>query len=62
MRPPSAIVGDLRYVTTSVGIGIASGPNENADSALKKADDALYRAKRAGRGGFRTENAAPSES
>lgn len=62
MRQPFAIFGDLRDVTTSVGIGVASGPNENADSVLKKADDALYRAKRAGRGGFRTQNAAPAES
>ena len=54
MREPFSVFGELLTVTTSVGVAIASGPDEDADSALKKADEALYCAKRAGRAGFRT--------
>ena len=61
MREPFVICGVARVVTTSVGAAVASGLEDDADSALKKADQALYRAKRAGRGGFQTHETAAAD-
>lgn len=54
MRPPFLIAGTSRPVSTSVGIAMSDGDGDDADSVLNRADDALYQAKRAGRGGFVT--------
>lgn len=62
MREPFAIFGDIRTVTTSVGVAIVSGLHDDVDSALKKADQALYCAKRAGRGGFKTHETTVLDS
>lgn len=40
--------GELR-VTISVGVATTSGPDDSAELLLKRADDALYRAKKEGR-------------
>jgi diguanylate cyclase (GGDEF)-like protein/PAS domain S-box-containing protein len=50
MQPPFTVDGEPRAVSTSIGIAVA-GPDEAADpdALLGKADEALYRAKRAGR-------------
>jgi two-component system, cell cycle response regulator len=36
-------------VTISIGIAARTGPQDNASQMLKRADEALYRAKRDGR-------------
>jgi diguanylate cyclase (GGDEF)-like protein/PAS domain S-box-containing protein len=52
MRASFFIAGEERSVSTSVGVAVSEGRGDDADSLLKRADEALYRAKRAGRGGF----------
>lgn len=54
MRPPFVIDGAERSVSTSIGVAISSALDDEADALLKKADAALYQAKRSGRGGFAT--------
>ena len=54
MRAPFLIGGEERSVSTSVGVAISAGQGDDADALLKRADQALYEAKRAGRGGFAT--------
>jgi diguanylate cyclase (GGDEF)-like protein/PAS domain S-box-containing protein len=54
MRAPFVVEDGDRAVSTSVGIAISDGKNDDADAILRNADAALYRAKRAGRGGFET--------
>lgn len=49
MGPPFNIEGIHRIVTTSVGMVIADPLLDDARSLLRSADEALYRAKRAGR-------------
>jgi two-component system cell cycle response regulator len=44
---PAAI--ERLTVTTSIGVASSDGANETAESLLKRADEALYEAKRAGR-------------
>ena len=58
MRPPFIVEGVERAVSTSVGIAISTVSDGDTDAVLKKADAALYQAKRSGRGGFATN--APS--
>ena len=36
-------------VTASIGVTISGGPDDEVGAMLKRADDGLYRAKRAGR-------------
>ena len=54
MRAPFVIAGEERAVSTSVGVAVSAGQGDDADALLKRADKALYEAKRAGRGGFAT--------
>ncbi len=49
MERPFDIDGSLRVVTASIGIAVSHGKKVSAESILKKADEALYRAKKAGR-------------
>jgi diguanylate cyclase (GGDEF)-like protein/PAS domain S-box-containing protein len=51
IRPSFLIQGAPRTVSTSVGIAM-SEPDDDVDDILRRADEALYIAKRAGRGGF----------
>mgnify|MGYP002718283392 FL=1 len=44
----SAPVGEIT-VTISIGISVVDGATDTAEAMLKRADDALYRAKRSGR-------------
>lgn len=52
MREPFFVEGSMRDVATSVGIALSTGADDDVDAVLKRADTALYEAKRAGRGGF----------
>jgi diguanylate cyclase (GGDEF)-like protein/PAS domain S-box-containing protein len=54
MRYPFDIEGQIRLVSTSVGVAIADGSEHDPDALLKKADEALYLAKRGGKNGFAT--------
>jgi diguanylate cyclase (GGDEF)-like protein len=55
MREPFFIAGAPRAVSTSVGVAVSCGEDDDADAILQRADEALYMAKRAGRGGFVTD-------
>ncbi len=50
---PFAIDGQLRHVTTSIGISLYPEDGEDADILERNADAAMYRAKDQGRGTFR---------
>ena len=50
---PYDIEGRIVSITTSVGIGISPVHGEDADSLMKRADSALYEAKRAGKNAYR---------
>ena len=52
MRKPFALDGVDVTVSTSVGLAFGTGA-ESADTLVKRADEALYRAKQAGRNGYR---------
>ncbi|WP_081934144.1 GGDEF domain-containing protein [Massilia sp. 9096] len=54
MRAPFFIAGAPLHASTSIGIAVSSGEDDDADGILRRADEALYAAKRAGRGGFAT--------
>lgn len=62
MRAPFKVEGSERSVSTSVGIAISDGMETDIDAVLKKADAALYEAKRAGRGGIRTSKPGVTNS
>lgn len=49
---PFALESQEVHVSASVGIALAEGDREHADELIRKADLALYRAKREGRGRF----------
>ncbi|MFZ6743530.1 diguanylate cyclase domain-containing protein [Undibacterium sp. JH2W] len=53
MTTPFDIEGKPIMVTTSIGVAISSEQNTNAGDMLKKADEALYLAKKAGRNNFK---------
>ncbi|MFZ6680976.1 diguanylate cyclase domain-containing protein [Undibacterium sp. Tian12W] len=53
MTTPFDIEGKPLMVTTSIGVAISSEHNSNAGEMLKKADEALYLAKKAGRNNFK---------
>jgi diguanylate cyclase (GGDEF)-like protein/PAS domain S-box-containing protein len=52
LQPPFVFDDRQLSVTTSIGIAVFSGENVSAELAIAKADDALYRAKDAGRNTF----------
>lgn len=54
MQIPFALPGVDRLITTSIGIAIADSQTEDPDSLLKKADEALYQAKRLGKNPIQT--------
>lgn len=53
MTTPFDIEGKPLMVTTSIGVAISSEHNSSAGEMLKKADEALYLAKKAGRNNFK---------
>lgn len=55
MEPPFFIAGVWRSVSTSAGVAVSDGARDDPDAILKRPDEALYRAKRAGRGSFATD-------
>ena len=50
VREPVAYNGHILHTTTSIGVAIAPADGRDADTLLKNADLALYRAKESGRG------------
>lgn len=50
---PFELEGEPRSIGVSIGISIHPVDGEDADTLLKKADTAMYRAKQAGRNGYR---------
>lgn len=53
MASPIQLPGGIQWISTSVGITLISGGSDNVESALMKADSAMYQAKSAGRNTFR---------
>ena len=49
MRSPFALAGTYFLISTSIGVATADGQFENPDSLIRKADEALYQAKRLGK-------------
>lgn len=49
MQVPFALGGVDRLITTSIGVAVADAHTDDSDSLLRKADEALYRAKRLGK-------------
>lgn len=56
----SAVVGAYKQIdiSMSMGIAVATGPEVPYDELFKRADEALYQVKRAGRGGFKISGPA----
>lgn len=55
MKPPLQIGDEVLIFSSSIGIALAQ-PNDDADSVLKRADEALYSAKASGRNTSKTNN------
>ena len=51
-RLPLAIDGRETFVTTSIGIAVFPDDGEDVEALVKKADFAMYEAKKAGRNRF----------
>ncbi|RWD66088.1 EAL domain-containing protein [Mesorhizobium sp.] len=49
LREPFRLIGDQVFVGASIGIALSSGSDTDADDLLRKADIALYEAKKKGR-------------
>ncbi|MEO5758699.1 MAG: EAL domain-containing protein [Mesorhizobium sp.] len=52
IREPFKLMDDQVFVSASIGIALATGPETDADDLLRKADIALYEAKKNGRGRY----------
>ncbi|TPJ30094.1 EAL domain-containing protein [Mesorhizobium sp. B2-7-2] len=52
LREPFRLIDDQVFVSASVGIALSSGSDTDADELLRKADIALYEAKKNGRGRY----------
>ncbi|MDG4878693.1 EAL domain-containing protein [Mesorhizobium sp. WSM4935] len=52
LREPFRLIDDQVFVSASVGIALSSGSETDADDLLRKADIALYEAKKNGRGRY----------
>lgn len=52
LREPFKLIDDQIFVGASIGIALSSGPETDADDLLRKADIALYEAKKNGRGRY----------
>ena len=52
LRPPFAVGAAQLQVTSSIGVAVIDGENVLPDDVIAKADQALYRAKNAGRNTF----------
>ncbi|RUU67302.1 EAL domain-containing protein, partial [Mesorhizobium sp. M2C.T.Ca.TU.009.01.2.1] len=52
LRQPFRLIDDQVFVSASVGIALSSGSEADADDLLRKADIALYEAKKNGRGRY----------
>jgi diguanylate cyclase (GGDEF)-like protein len=57
-RDPADLDGHAWAITSSIGIAIYPDHGTDIDTLLKKADDAMYQAKRAGRNLYRLHNEA----
>jgi diguanylate cyclase (GGDEF)-like protein len=52
LREPFKLIGDQVFVSASIGIALSFGEETDADDLLRKADIALYEAKKNGRGRY----------
>ncbi|WP_027164303.1 EAL domain-containing protein [Mesorhizobium sp. WSM3224] len=52
LREPFKLIDDQVFVSASIGIALSSGSDTDADDLLRKADIALYEAKKNGRGRY----------
>lgn len=52
LQEPFKLIDDQVFVGASIGIALSTGPDADADDLLRKADIALYEAKRNGRGRY----------
>jgi diguanylate cyclase (GGDEF)-like protein len=52
LQEPFKLIDDQVFVSASIGIALSAGPDANADDLLRKADIALYEAKKTGRGRY----------
>jgi diguanylate cyclase (GGDEF)-like protein len=52
LREPFRLIDDQVFVSASIGIALSSGSDSDADDLLRKADIALYEAKKNGRGRY----------
>ena len=53
VKPPFEIMGSQVYVSASIGIAVAAGPDNDPLELVRKADIALYRVKEGGRNSYR---------
>ncbi|MEP6564940.1 MAG: EAL domain-containing protein [Mesorhizobium sp.] len=52
LQEPFKLIDDQVFVSASIGIALSTGPDADADDLLRKADIALYEAKKNGRGRY----------
>ncbi len=52
LQEPFKLIDDQVFVSASIGIALSTGPDSDADDLLRKADIALYEAKKNGRGRY----------
>jgi diguanylate cyclase (GGDEF)-like protein len=58
-REPFVLNGQQLYITTSIGIAIFPDDSLDADTLVKQADAAMYRAKEMGRDNFQRYTSIP---